>query len=1073
MCRIIQLSDIHWRGISRHEEYTEAFTRLYKKIKELNPDLIINTGDSFHTKTQGITPEVIQKLTWMFRSLDEIAPTITILGNHDGNLSNNDRQDIISPIFDALRPTNSILCKQSFSFNLEEKLPQVKNASKFRFHIYSPFDQDNWDKIQTDSRRINVGLFHGSMLGCETDQEYVLIEAEADLSFFKNIDFLLLGDIHKHQWISKRMDKNEIIKPWAAYPGSLIQQNFGELETKGFLAWDLREKDDWDVNFHELKNMAPFITVPWKDSVFDTIRNIENERKENAFLPGTRYRISSSQPISQIETKQLINELKENKKADEVTFKYEFLTKLDTIETDNGLSLSKTNLKTNIEGIQELFIQYLDAHKDNISLTKEQLSFAQDKIKEYVKQINVQEPDLIHRNVTWSIKNMEFGNIFRYGEKNSINFKNLDGIIGIFGPNKSGKSSIIGSLMYGLFNTTDRGPIKSAYLINKNKNNCFVDVKFNVDNVDYLVKRQTSRVINKKQKDDDKATTTLNLYRLENDKVIEMNSITREDTDKEIKKLIGTSNDFLMTALSSQGDMNKFINEGATQRKAILSKFLNLDLFEKMHSLCKEEFSSLNEKTKEYNSKDWVSSIEKTTEEIQLLEKVIEDEELEINHLKNIIDTNKSWFIKNQYQIEDNDFVKIKSSVDKLNLEISQIENSEEINIKNSMLLKQQIKELKKINSQIDIKELEKKHNNLEELKKLILENKPELSKETIILENQIKSIKKLQVVPCGDSYPTCHFIKDSHEDKKNHQEQIDKVEKIKNIVLNLESTINVLLQEKINEKLREYFSNEQKIKKAEDELNSLLSKLDLLADQKNFLSVKLAEEKYKIQAIKAKSSEEIQKEATQRQEIINTSQTKIKALEGVTKQRLIKIGAKSELLEKLKKEYKEGKILIDKLKIYEAILSAFSKTGIPSIVLKTQLPTLNVEISKILNNIVDFKIILETDINSNAMDVYIQDAHSKRVIELASGMEKMICSIALRVALLNISSLPRPDMFIVDEGWGTLDENNISKCLELFVLLKNYFKTVLIISHINQIKEIVDQIIDIKHDDLESSVRI
>ena len=45
----------------------------------------------------------------------------------------------------------------------------------------------------------------------------------------------------------------------------------------------------------------------------------------------------------------------------------------------------------------------------------------------------------------------------------------LEGIVGIFGPNKIGKSSIIAALMYALFNTTDRGPLKGAHIINKNK----------------------------------------------------------------------------------------------------------------------------------------------------------------------------------------------------------------------------------------------------------------------------------------------------------------------------------------------------------------------------------------------------------------------------------------------------------------------------------------------------------------------------------------------------------------------------------------------------------------------------
>ena len=42
-------------------------------------------------------------------------------------------------------------------------------------------------------------------------------------------------------------------------------------------------------------------------------------------------------------------------------------------------------------------------------------------------------------------------------------------VTGIFGKNRSGKSSIVGALMYGLFNTTDRGSIKNLHIINTRK----------------------------------------------------------------------------------------------------------------------------------------------------------------------------------------------------------------------------------------------------------------------------------------------------------------------------------------------------------------------------------------------------------------------------------------------------------------------------------------------------------------------------------------------------------------------------------------------------------------------------
>jgi exonuclease SbcC len=95
-------------------------------------------------------------------------------------------------------------------------------------------------------------------------------------------------------------------------------------------------------------------------------------------------------------------------------------------------------------------------------------------------------------------------------------------------------------------------------------------------------------------------------------------------------------------------------------------------------------------------------------------------------------------------------------------------------------------------------------------------------------------------------------------------------------------------------------------------------------------------------------------------------------------------------------------------------------------------------------------------------MDIYINYGDSRRVIELASGMEKMMASLAIRVALINISSLPKTDFIIIDEGFGSLDDSNIEACSRLLRSLKKYFKTIMIISHVDAIKDSVDNILDI-----------
>ena len=95
-------------------------------------------------------------------------------------------------------------------------------------------------------------------------------------------------------------------------------------------------------------------------------------------------------------------------------------------------------------------------------------------------------------------------------------------------------------------------------------------------------------------------------------------------------------------------------------------------------------------------------------------------------------------------------------------------------------------------------------------------------------------------------------------------------------------------------------------------------------------------------------------------------------------------------------------------------------------------------------------------------MDIYINYGDSKRVIECGSGMEKLISSMAIRVALINVSSLPKSDILIIDEGFGALDEMNIEACNRLLKSLKKWFKNILIISHVDAVKDTVDNMLDI-----------
>jgi exonuclease SbcC len=134
-------------------------------------------------------------------------------------------------------------------------------------------------------------------------------------------------------------------------------------------------------------------------------------------------------------------------------------------------------------------------------------------------------------------------------------------------------------------------------------------------------------------------------------------------------------------------------------------------------------------------------------------------------------------------------------------------------------------------------------------------------------------------------------------------------------------------------------------------------------------------------------------------------------------------------------------------------------------------LPHINNEIANILQDVVGFTVELEADPGSNDMDVYINYGDSRRVIECGSGMEKMMSSLAIRVALINISSLPKSDILVIDEGFGALDEMNVEACNKLLESLKKWFKNILVISHVDAVKDAVDDVLDISRKNKDARV--
>ena len=72
--------------------------------------------------------------------------------------------------------------------------------------------------------------------------------------------------------------------------------------------------------------------------------------------------------------------------------------------------------------------------------------------RDYLKKVSAED---ISRNFVWDIKKMQWNYLFNYGKDNSIDFSKLNGLVGIFRKNYSGKSSIIDAALFITQETQD------------------------------------------------------------------------------------------------------------------------------------------------------------------------------------------------------------------------------------------------------------------------------------------------------------------------------------------------------------------------------------------------------------------------------------------------------------------------------------------------------------------------------------------------------------------------------------------------------------------------------------------
>jgi DNA repair exonuclease SbcCD ATPase subunit len=177
------------------------------------------------------------------------------------------------------------------------------------------------------------------------------------------------------------------------------------------------------------------------------------------------------------------------------------------------------------------------------------------------------------------------------------------------------------------------------------------------------------------------------------------------------------------------------------------------------------------------------------------------------------------------------------------------------------------------------------------------------------------------------------------------------------------------------------------------------------------------------------------------------------------------KITINDDLIKKIKSEE-------ELISVFKTYLTIYGKNGISKVIIKNMIPLLNQELHRLLSDSCYFT--LELNINDkNELEFLMIDNETRIVKPLSSGSgyEKTVSSLAIRSVLTKVSSLPKPNIVVMDEVFGKIADDNLEMVGEFFKKIKNYFEHIFVISHNPLIRNWSDNIIMIKKDENISSI--
>ena len=163
-------------------------------------------------------------------------------------------------------------------------------------------------------------------------------------------------------------------------------------------------------------------------------------------------------------------------------------------------------------------------------------------------------------------------------------------------------------------------------------------------------------------------------------------------------------------------------------------------------------------------------------------------------------------------------------------------------------------------------------------------------------------------------------------------------------------------------------------------------------------------------------------------------------------------------------------------LLIYDELTAAFGKNGVQALMIERAIPLIEENANDLLSKLTNNKMTLELELQEGRVDrltglpseelvINISDDTGTRSYESFSGGETFRIDFAIRIALSKLlatrSGAPLPILFI-DEGFGSQDSEGQERLTEAIQSIQNQFDKIIVITHIDQMKENFEERIEV-----------